>query len=321
MESCETTDANITFVSAESQVLYRLVCDQRGGVGHVFMLYNFLQFHQGRYAHLSASLADEYEELRQTRSTFLLLDMMFRCIAMHCEFPETDPILSLQPLRLVQRKHAYVTPMLHKLLCTVRPRITTYHWDDCKSVMKHLFRQLFNCTLIWNRDRHQGLLPHEPFRILPDTHVWTRHLEFLCSIRHQGSHAFYTLHYMAHFPFSVLNSSPVGFTTSAVGDTTSAVGDTTSEVGDTTSSGGDMTSAVGDMTSAVGDTTSAVGDMTSEVGDTTSEVGDTTFVEVEHMNMFTTTETHVDSYDIFTTRNNSDELLQAEYDRLLDFLG
>lgn len=170
----------------------------------MFVMFNFMQFHIARYAHLSASLADEYEELQQTRSSFLLLDMILRCIAMHSEFPETDPILSLQPLRLVQRKHAYVTPMLHKLLCTIRPRITTYHWDDCKSAMKHLFHQLFNCTLIWNRDRHQGLLPHEPFRIVPDVYMWTRYLEFLCSIQYKNSLSLYRRYYAGSHPFVVL---------------------------------------------------------------------------------------------------------------------
>ncbi len=52
--------------------------------------------------------------------------------------------------------------------------------ESRKSAMKHMFHRLFNCTLIWNRDRHQGLLPHEPFRIAPDAYMWTRYLEFLC---------------------------------------------------------------------------------------------------------------------------------------------
>ena len=191
-------------MSRDSYLLYKLACNQRGDVTHVFTMFNFIKFHSVRYTQLSASLADEYDELRQTGSSFLLLDMIFRCISMHSEFPETDPILSLQPLRLVQRKHAYVTPMLHKLLCTIRPRISTYNWDDCKSFMKHLFRQLFECTLIWNRDRHQGLLPHEPFRIVPDASQWTRNLEFLCGIQHPGAYLFYAEHYMPNFPFYVL---------------------------------------------------------------------------------------------------------------------
>lgn len=188
----------------EAYVLYQVVRSPEGGVGHVFAMYNFLEFHAERYAHLSASLADEYDELQRTRSSFLLLDMILRCIAMHCEFPETDPILSLQPLRLVQRKHAYVTPMLHKLLCTIRPRITTYNWDDCKSFMKHLFRQLFHCTLIWNRDRHQGLLPHEPFRISPETYRWVRYLEFLCSIQYKSACILYARFYLPNQPLVVL---------------------------------------------------------------------------------------------------------------------
>ena len=192
------------FATNEAHVLYQLVRNPSGDVLHVFAMFNFLQFHAARYTRLSASLADEYDELQQTHSSFLLLDMVFRCIAAHSEFPETDPILTLQPLRLVQRKHAYVTPMLHKLLCTIRPRITTYNWDDCKSMMKHLFRRLFNCTLIWNRDRHQGLLPHEPFRIAPDGYMWLRYMEFLCSIQHKNSHVLYAHHYMGRHPFVVL---------------------------------------------------------------------------------------------------------------------
>jgi len=191
----------------EARVLHRVVCHPRGGgVTHVFAMHGFMQFHIERYARLSASLADEYDELMRTRSSFLLLDMILRCIAMHSEFPETDPILTLQPLRLVQRKHAYVTPMLHKLLCTVRPRITTYHWDDCKSAMKHMFHRLFNCTLIWNRDRHQGLLPHEPFRIAPDAYMWTRYLEFLCCIQYKNACAMYQRYYAGSVPFVVLPS-------------------------------------------------------------------------------------------------------------------
>jgi hypothetical protein len=194
----------VSLATNEACVLYKLVRNHSGDIGHVFVMYNYMKFHAERYSHLSASLADEYDEFLQTRSSFLLLDMIFRCIAMHSEFPETDPMLSLEPLRLVQRKHAYVPPILHRLLCTVRPRLTTYHWDDCKSTMKHLFRQLFNCTLIWNRDRHQGLLPHEPFRIVPDTYTWTRYMEFLCSIQYKSAYALYTRHYIRRHPFAVL---------------------------------------------------------------------------------------------------------------------
>ena len=190
------------FLCAETDTLYRLVRTPAGDVAHVFTTLHFVQFHVARYARLSASLADEYDELQRTHSTFLLIDMLFRCIAAHSEFPETDPIVSLQPLRLVQRKHAYVTPMVHKLLCTIRPRITTYHWDDCKSFMKQLFRQLFHCTLIWNRDRHQGLLPHEPFRIMPDADVWTRHLALLCRLQNRAAASLYGQYYAARHPLA-----------------------------------------------------------------------------------------------------------------------
>jgi hypothetical protein len=72
--------------------------------------------------------------------------------------------------------------------------------------MKHLFRTLFQCTLIWNRDRHQGLLPHEPFRIVPDAYRWMRYVEFLCSIQYRHAYTLYTHHYMAHQPLVVLTT-------------------------------------------------------------------------------------------------------------------
>ena len=91
---------------------------------------------------------------------------------------------------------------------------TAHDWDvtrptpgSRKSAMKHMFHRLFNCTLIWNRDRHQGLLPHEPFRIAPEPDRWLRYLEFLCSIRYRGACGLYARTYARTHPFVVLSAS------------------------------------------------------------------------------------------------------------------
>jgi hypothetical protein len=58
------------FATDEAYVLYQIVRHPNGGehgdVSHVFAMYHFVQFHVARYPHLSASLADEYDELQRT---------------------------------------------------------------------------------------------------------------------------------------------------------------------------------------------------------------------------------------------------------------